>query len=257
MAQKPNRLAPLLCALVFSACLFGGVAWADAASRCAASSNGSATVAAIEADGVLALSDGCRLRLSGIKLVRQAEAMEWLAKTVMGRAVVTTQQVAALDRHGRQRAHIATDRGVWVQGEMLARGLAILRTTPEDDARAGEMLAIEATARRLKRGGWGKGKEAAIQNAAQVAAPQGAFVIVEGRVVTVARVGKRVFLNFGTDWREDFTAVIETAGRAALRKARLDPLSLKGQRVRLRGWVRWWNGPMVEIDHRAQIEILK
>jgi micrococcal nuclease len=38
--------------------------------------------------------------------------------------------------------------------------------------------------------------------------------------------------------------------------AGLDPHSLAGKQVRVRGWVEWRNGPMIRADHREQIELL-
>ena len=37
----------------------------------------------------------------------------------------------------------------------------------------------------------------------------------------------------------------------------IDPLSYGGRRVRVRGWIKSYNGPMIEPSHPEQIEVLE
>jgi len=39
-------------------------------------------------------------------------------------------------------------------------------------------------------------------------------------------------------------------------RAGIDPTSWKGRRVRVRGWLRKYNGPMIDASHPEQIEVL-
>ena len=32
--------------------------------------------------------------------------------------------------------------------------------------------------------------------------------------------------------------------------------ALEGRISRVRGWIKWWNGPMIELTHPEQIEVL-
>ena len=41
------------------------------------------------------------------------------------------------------------------------------------------------------------------------------------------------------------------------RRAGVDPTSLEGRRVRVRGWLQSLNGPMIEVTHPEQIEVLE
>jgi hypothetical protein len=75
-------------------------------------------------------------------------------------------------------------------------------------------------------------------------------------VLAVARVKGRAYMNFGTDWKSDFTLVLDAD---ALRTFEADGIgieTLQGRRVRARGWVEYFNGPMIEITHPEQIEVL-
>jgi len=82
-------------------------------------------------------------------------------------------------------------------------------------------------------------------------------VIVEGRVVDTgeARDG-RVFVNFGLDWRSDFTATADRRSREVFLEAGMDLVALEGAQIRVRGWLYETNGPAVSLTHPAQLEIV-
>jgi micrococcal nuclease len=84
----------------------------------------------------------------------------------------------------------------------------------------------------------------------------GSFQLVEGRVIDVATVRNRTYLNFGADWRRDFTISIAPKDRRRFRKSGVDPMSYKGQRIRVRGWLKSYNGSMIDVTHPEQFEIL-
>jgi hypothetical protein len=75
-------------------------------------------------------------------------------------------------------------------------------------------------------------------------------------VVDRARVRDRIYLNFGPDWRTDFTVSIETRLLKTFEKAALDPMDLKGRKIRVRGWIESRNGPSIDVTHPEQIEVL-
>ena len=47
-----------------------------------------------------------------------------------------------------------------------------------------------------------------------------------------------VFLNFGADWHKAFTVRLRPEAVALFQDAGVDPLTLKGQQVRVRGYLR-------------------
>ncbi|MSO91812.1 MAG: thermonuclease family protein [Rhodospirillales bacterium] len=159
------------------------------------------------------------------------------------------------DRHGRHLAHLQTDEGLWVQGAMLRQGMARVYTFADNRARAREMLAIEAEARAARRGIWNH-PYYAIRTPESVARDIGTFQIVEGQVVDAAKAKGRIYLNFGPDWRTDFTASLSTEAARQFPRQGIEPLSLKGRQVQVRGWVTKSNGPAIEVTHPEQIQIL-
>ena len=50
----------------------------------------------------------------------------------------------------------------------------------------------------------------------------GTFRLVEGRVLDAARVRGTTYLNFGEDWRNDFTIAVRRDSRAAFEEAGFD-----------------------------------
>ena len=188
------------------------------------------------------------------------ESKRALEAMVLGRAVRFGHGGRRRDRHGRLLAHLHVEDGAggddrWVQGELLRLGMARVYTFSDNRRLAAEMLALEGAARTLRRGIWAHPFYA-------VRAPQetgrlvDTFQIVEGKVLDAARVKSRVYLNFGLDWRTDFTVAVSPKARRLFEDSGLDPGSLKGRRVRVRGWIKRFNGPLIDASHPEQIEVL-
>jgi hypothetical protein len=146
---------------------------------------------------------------------------------------------------------------VWLQGELVRRGLAIAAPAPDvaDDDIA-RLLALEREARLATRGVWSSGA-AGPWPAERVAAERGRYVLVSGRVRAVARVQDQIYLNFGEDWRSDFTLRAEAWRARAFAKAGLDLERLAGRNLLARGHLFETGGPMIELVHPAQIEVLE
>ncbi|MBI2979133.1 MAG: thermonuclease family protein [Rhodospirillales bacterium] len=181
------------------------------------------------------------------------ESKQALAALALGKQVKLSFGGADKDRHGRLLAHLHTADGAWVQSRMLAAGMARVYSFPDNRALVAEMLAIEADARAAKRGIWALSFYA-VRGAAETARHIGSFQVVEGRVVKAAKVKGVVYLNFGADWRSDFTAAVGTDALKLFRKAGVDPLAFEGRTVRVRGWLKEMNGPMIALSHPEQIE---
>lgn len=227
-----------------------------------------ATVVAVVDGDTVVLDDGTEVRLVGLQapklplgrrgfrtwpLAEDAKAV--LEDLALGRAVTLSYGGRRGDRHGRALAHLHRDDGLWIQGEMLRRGMARVYSFPDNRALAAEMLELEREARDAGRGIWALDWYA-IRDAASVPGPRDSFQLVEGTVVETADVRGRIFLNFGPDYRTDFTATIAPSDRRAFEEAGMDPLALEGRSVRVRGWIDERNGPMIDLTHPEQIEVL-
>jgi hypothetical protein len=221
----------------------------------------------VEVNGMLVATDGRALKLEGVLLPGgardhapkdiQQRAIAALSDLAAGHLVTAAAAVPKRDRYGRTRGQLfmVDDAPVWLQTEMLKRGLARVAIAPDRRECVKDLYAAEAEARARHVGLWAL-PQYAIRKADQVSAHDlGTFQIVEGRVMSAA-VKSRGYLNFGADWKHDFTATIAPEDMKTFRAAGVDPQSYAGKTVRVRGIVEWHNGPEIEIASPDDIEIV-
>ena len=181
-------------------------------------------------------------------------AREVLATLIEGRDVVLyVAPGPQRDRHGRLTAHVATPAAEWVQAVLVSNGLARVQTTAEIDTGADLLLRLESEAREAQRGLWR-------HEAFRIRAPDElgrwieTFQIVEGAAVVLAgHPAGRLALE---GQRERLILNLSTRARAELRDAGWNVDRLAGMPLRVRGWLRWQNGPVIDVTHAAQIERL-
>lgn len=229
---------------------------------------GQAVVSAVIDGDTVMLADGRQLRLAGIAAPKRpldrADDQPWpladavrsaLATLVLGRTVQLADGGLASDRYGRVVAQLRTADGTWIEGELLRSGLARVCSTVDDRARVGEMLALEGEARAAGRGLWADSYYR-IRSADEAGDAIGSFQLVEGTAARVTTIRGETYVEFGADWRSDFTVAIGAPARRLFAAAGLAPDSLKGRRIRVRGWLRSRYGPLIEATHPEQIELL-
>jgi micrococcal nuclease len=236
----------------------------DAGSAEELSPVGPLSVAEVVAGDQLRLADGRAVRLAGIR-VPSGDAAGTLALAEQARGALTTlldgQQVrlamaeAPYDRYGRLVAQVERGDGLWLQGALLEQGLAQVQTRPGEVVRAERMLALERAARAARRGLWADAAFTALDASAALG-EAGRFRIVYGRVLRVAPTDRFVYLNFGADWWRDFTVRIAKALADRLAGAGLEVASLAGRRIEVRGLVLEAGGPLIELSHPEQVQVL-
>jgi micrococcal nuclease len=179
-----------------------------------------------------------------------------LSRLVEGHAACLDSSDSRRDRYGRLLAQVWRDDGLWLQGELLRRGLARVHVTTDTRPLASDMLAVENQARAAGAGLW-RNPRFRVRSADEAGRALGSFQLIEGRVLDAARRGNRCYLNFGEDWRSDFTVVIPAQALADFAAAKIDPWALRGRLIRVRGWVESFNGPMIEAVIPEQIETIE
>ncbi|WP_375599266.1 thermonuclease family protein [Devosia sp. Naph2] len=190
------------------------------------------------------------------------EAKSVLEALVLKRSVQLGYGGEEMDRYERALAHLflsdVADEPVWAQLHMVRAGLARVYSFPDNRQCLDQLFAAEAQARTERLGIWADPYYSvrAADRPAELAALAGNYELVEGRVLLADQSGSRVYLNFGRIWKEDFTVVIEAPALRLFEKDGLDPLTLDGALVRIRGWVDNRDGPRIEVTHPEQIEVL-
>lgn len=221
----------------------------------------------VDGDTVV-LADGRVVRLVGLQAPKlplgragfrpwplSSTAKEVLEGLLLKRTVQLHFAGDPMDRWNRILAHLVRDDGLWVQGEMLRLGMARVYSFADNRGAVSSMLKIEETARGENKGIWAR-PFYSIRTPTETMRLRDGFQIVEGDVVDAAKVKGQVFLNFDSDWRTDFTIRIPRNVLREFENLGIDVLALKGKMVRVRGWIRRWNGPMIELTHMEQLEPL-
>ena len=218
-------------------------------------------VVAIDDAGAFTLADGRRLRLASILTPRLSQPFavqvkDRLMALIAGGRVDLALADKGTDRHGDVLAHVFMGQGEWAQRTLIAEGLARVHTRADMRRCAGPLLKAEDEARTAKRGLWADAFYR-VRGPDELGRDIGTFQLVEGKVAAVAVRRNRVYVNFGADYRSDFTVTISPADRRRLAKEGVDPIAWSGKRVRVRGWLSLLNGPEIELTHTEQIQILE
>lgn len=251
-------LASFLCAAPFARAGTDQAAFAQNLKN-----GGLARAEQVSDDGSLMLADGRVVRLLCIHIpndqsLRRA-AVKALDRLAAGRSVTLWFDARTTDRYGHLLAQVVTGEGVWLEAALIGRGLAAVESRRDDHAMVPSLLAEETKARDRGLGLWSDPARRVLSADRIADTPKGhlnRFGIVEGRVADVSDSTNWTFVNFGADWHTDFTIAVAAGDRRGIQADGLDLAGLAGKRVRVRGWIRDWNGPLIEVDHAAQIEIV-
>ncbi|MEP7240365.1 MAG: thermonuclease family protein [Devosia sp.] len=231
------------------------------------------TVTSIVDGDTLLLDTGLVVRLVGIQAphlaLGQAGFSDWpkaadakmaLERMLLGKPVLLRYGGEEKDRYGRLLAQVYVngDSPLWAQQQMLLDGMARAYSYPDNRACLAELYAAEGKARVQRLGIWSD-QYYTVRRAdrpADLGALAGRFELIEGRVLVSEKAQGRVYLNFGRFFKEDFTAVILPGALKLFADEKLDPLTLGGALVRVRGWIDVRDGPRIEITHPEQLEVL-
>ena len=225
---------------------------------------GAVIAAAIDGDTVQ-LADGRLLRMAAIMAPKGEEPLAAAASAALaeaaGRSLLLEFGPRHTDRHGRllAQAWLAVADGTkeaWLQAILVGEGLARVAGTEDTRASVPELLRLEEQARSARRGLWAD-PAYRVRTPDDLDGALNSFQIVEGRVLAAALVRGGGYLNFGADYKTDFTLSFSRESLRRLKENGVVFKSLQGVRLRARGWLRTFNGPLIDISHPEQIEVLE
>ncbi len=243
----------LLAAIMAGICLSTGSA-AASTPDCTSRPGLQGTIKTIERDLTIILTDETRLKLASI-IMKDEQAVKKLSRSLPGKSITYYAMAEKTDHLNRLRAQIMVSENgtpLWLQAELLKKGAALAFVNEATKPCFQLLRAKEQPARRGKRGLWGRQKNKVFLRADDLGTlnktHQGEFIIVRGKVLKIGHSGLNSFLNFGNNWRKDFTIVIE---KRLLRRKSLawpDLQKLEGQQIEVRGWLDHWGGPMIRLE---------
>lgn len=251
----------------------------QAAAACLLAQGLSQTVAGIADSRTLRLSDATEFRLSSIltpspldqpaghvsrSLVSETETV---VQRVVGQSFNFVTEGKTRDRYGRRvgtalALNVSGQEQAYRQGlpaRLIKAGAGRVMLSPEIPAACAKiLLTLEAAAEREKQGLWKDASyaEKRAEDVRQLLRFRGSFQIVVGVVARVSESRSGVYLNFGNNWKTDFTVRI---GRSQLtgQKVREQLQKLRKHAIRVRGWIERRNGPYMRIWRLEHIELLQ
>jgi hypothetical protein len=192
----------------------------------------------------------------------ESEARSAVDTLLRDRRIEIAAGSAFRDRYGGRVVHAfapARDDGhQWLQSAIVDAGHARVAPLPGETLCLRELFAREAVARAKRTGLWANPAYGirSTQDTRALEKLAGTFQIVEGWITAVGSSRNEVFLNFGRDWKWDFTAAVDLR-RSSDREAVAARLKdLKGRLVRVRGYIEKRNGPFVSLATSDAIEEL-
>jgi len=146
----------------------------------------------------------------------------------------------------------------WIQGRLLFEGRALVFGLGENPECLKAMREAERRAEAAKAGIWATEKLPwSAADLELLAQKLGYFAIIEGKVLSVGDRKKRLYLNFGKKWSQDFTVSLVKTGKGAFKGDVTGISGLIGKTVRVRGLLEERQGPLIRLSDEAQIEIIE
>lgn len=204
------------------------------------------------------------VRLAGIRAPRSGPSAELALARLQallddaGGDLALTPAGPGRNRYGALLVTATRGEGTTLQEALVAEGLAAVDSHGDNTAHTARLLELEEEARNAGLGAWGLRDLVVHSTDPNALAPHlDSVQIVEGRVISTgaARDG-RIYLNFGTDWRTDFTVQVMRRNQRRFEAAGIDLRGLGGAVVRVRGWLTEENGPMITLDHAEALELV-
>ena len=164
------------------------------------------------------------------------------------------------DRYGRRLGQLFlvtpdSPEPFWYQGALLEAGLALFDGQGEQNDCTRAMLAAERLGQKSRAGKWfSSALESKSDDLQELKRLGGYFGIVRGRVISVGDRKRTLYLNFGRNWREDFTVIVPKTGKSAYKGSLSFLKNLAGKTIRVRGLLQQAGGPMIRVMQEAQIE---
>jgi endonuclease YncB( thermonuclease family) len=213
----------------------------------------------------IVLSDGREIRYIGIDAPETGgnrpaeyggkEAADLNERLAAEKEIRLEFDVEAKDHYGRTLAYVYVG-DTMINRELVAAGVAPAVSYPPNLRHVKELSAAMDEARRARRGLWADTGRWMV-DANEAGDYIGESKTVVGRVLSTGVVRAGIFLNFGSDFKTDFTAFIPTQYLTLyFMTAVADPtLAYRGRVIEVTGTINERNGPTIRVTHPDQIYI--
>ena len=180
------------------------------------------------------------------------EAKEYNRRLVEGKPVKIEFDVDRYDRYGRLLGYCFVD-DKFVNAELIEKGYAVIYTYPPNVKYADLFVKLQAEAREKQRGLW---TSYVLIDASDAHLYVNQIRRVRGRVLSTYESNKCIFLNFGRDYKSDFTVVIFKNSLDTFRNRNIDPINFyRGKIIEVSGRIKEYNGPEIIVNSPYEIEV--
>ncbi len=160
------------------------------------------------------------------------------------------------DRYGRLLAQVlvtgSDGKVISVTERLLADGLVHVYPLSGREIGTSDLLPIEARAREQKLGIW-QLPDLRPTPPEQAQTRFGHYALIEGKVLSAHRTKTAIQLNFGPEYRTDFTVQVDKRDWSKFRS--VDFRALQGKRILVRGYLYEDNGPAMRLTNDGQIAV--
>ncbi|MCJ2014140.1 thermonuclease family protein [Methylobacterium sp. J-076] len=208
--------------------------------------------------GEMRFASGGRAVLDSLRWPEDdAPARDRLARWAGQRLVVVP--LGSPDRWGRERVAAEAEAGGDFEGDLagdlVGAGLAHADPGEAEALCRPALRLVEAMARRRRLGLWRDGPLAA-EDGAALRGLAGRYAVVKGVVRHVGERSARTYLDFGPRGGDGLTVTVTKRTWRTMAAHGLTADSLPGRRVRVRGVVEVWRGPVIAAATADAVEML-
>ena len=162
---------------------------------------------------MIMLDNDRRYRLENILVppYEDAPAIDELNQALLNKTSTLFTWHDDKNRHGLPQVHVVTENNVWIQQDLVSKGLAWAFISADTSLQMATALKVLEDGARLKQVGFWRNPIYAIKSPDDVKKFMNSYQIVEGKILSVNiknRTGS-TFLNFGKNWKTDFEVRIK------------------------------------------------
>ena len=256
-----SKIRPIVIAVINGLCFAANMLlWGYPAKAADLKSAHMAIVSAVDRVGNLTTHSGQIIRLSNIALPLESTAayqdsLSWLTNQTLGKLAGIAGKGARQDRLQRWIGDVFVG-DTWLQGDLALMGLAFIVPDASQPESLNALIARESYARHSRLGIWDS-SEAPVASPATAHQFIGTYRIITGRIIDASRVKTRVYLNFGDDYRQDFTVRINGRLRHQIDRSGDPPEDWDNRLVEVRGLLLQENGPLILLESQYHLRRIK
>ncbi len=185
------------------------------------------------------------------------EAKRFNESLIQGKRVRLEYDSEKIDIYKRLLSYVFV-RNELINARLIKEGLALAYIYPDNVRYKKRFLKFQEEAKKKKKGLWEYIERNTILPH-QAEKFVGKMKAVEGVVLTTARVKKCIFLNFGKDYKKDFTIVIFKSVWKLFDVAGIEKPEVfyRGKKVRVYGLISEYNGPEIKVKTPYQIQLIQ